>query len=485
LRTLNEFAEKYFEPIFNAKKRVWVCSPWISRFYVERLYDLSRKNVEVRIVTSDDEYNAATYSYLSHLMSKDSKSRSTNFDVHFIKKEVVHSKIYVVDDVYAIAGAVNFTFTGLTKQTNNFTVYEGQEVEPIIRDFTRLWIGFKSENVRPTQSTIKNLLPLIPYEKANLVEIKNAIILRKTSAKLTIDPYYKIVYSLLENVRLPWYQQTVIEDKGTVIVDASSGKLLNNFESSDHTTRMKIRDLRDIQPLKETVLESSENYVLENHQWDVKVDDYKAEALARNFIKERNRRNIPYNDRNNGQMYQPYVPFDRAITIISKELLMLPTWSFSYEFKGKNYEKQLLASSGYRLKTSFHIDGAVCEDCGSSVSKDKAVYCGSCREWLCSSEIIPCSSCQKTFHKEHINKVCSICNQVLCNNCETACPICNRQQGKNHLIECDDCGVSHCSKCTIISGLILKKSRCLNCDKIYQEERKHSKEKSLWKKIVD
>jgi len=179
LRTLNEFAEKYFEPIFNAKKRVWVCSPWISKSYVERLYDLSRKNVEVRIVTSDDEYNKATYSYLSQLLSKDSKSRSTNFDVHFIKKEVVHSKIYVVDDVYAITGAVNFTFTGLTKQTNNFTVFEGQEVEPIIKDFTRLWIGFKSENVCPTQSTIKNLLPLIPYEKANIVGIKNAIILKK------------------------------------------------------------------------------------------------------------------------------------------------------------------------------------------------------------------------------------------------------------------------------------------------------------------
>ena len=86
MRTLNEFAEKYFEPIFNAKKMVWVCSPWISKLYAERLYDLSRKNVEVRIVTSDNEYNAATYSFLSQIMAnKMQKAEATNFDVHLEK----------------------------------------------------------------------------------------------------------------------------------------------------------------------------------------------------------------------------------------------------------------------------------------------------------------------------------------------------------------------------------------------------------------
>lgn len=156
LRTMNELAWKYVEPIFYAKKSAWVCSPWISKSYAERLYDLSRKGIEVRIITSDDTYNADTYSYLSQL------SQTTNFDTHFIRKEAVHSKIYVVDEKYAVTGAVNFTYTGLNRQTNNFTIAENEEVEPIVKDFMRLWIGFKSENVRPTQMTIKDILPIIP-----------------------------------------------------------------------------------------------------------------------------------------------------------------------------------------------------------------------------------------------------------------------------------------------------------------------------------
>jgi HKD family nuclease len=488
MRPLNEFAEKYFEPFFYAKKMVWVCSPWISKSYAQRLYDLSRRGVEVRIVTSDDEYNSATFSYLSQLMSKDSKNQSTNFDVHFIKKEVVHSKIYVVDENYAITGAVNLTFTGLTKQTNNFTIFEGQEVQAIIKDFTRLWIGFKSENVCPTQSTLKDVLPIIPYEKAVLPRIKNWSILKTTSAKLSIQPYYRISYSLLENVRLPWYQQAVVEDKGTVIIDARNAELLNYQESKNHLKFLIIRELSNISPLKETVIDVPSSYELENHEWDVKLDSYKSEDLTRNYIKEKNRRQIPYNEKNqNGTLnqvhYQPYVPYDRAITILSNELLLLPIWSFRYVFKDKTYENIMLASSGQILKTSFHNDGAVCEDCGNPVSNQEILKCPNCNKWVCTSETILCSSCHKTFHKEHLHKICSICNQVLCNDCDTTCPLCNQKQGRNHLVQCNDCGISFCPNCTVTSGLFLKKNRCLNCEKKFQEKKKQDKEKSLWKKI--
>ena len=203
------------------KKRAWVCSPWISKFYAEKLFNLSRQGVEVRVVTSDDVYNADTYSYLSQL------PQTTNFDVHFVKKETVHSKIYVIDDKYAVAGSVNFTYRGLNQQTNNFVIYENQEIEPVANNFKSLWIGFKSENIRPTQSTLENILPIQPYDKAVIPEIINSNVLDVASAKLFVRPYYKIQYSLLENVRLPWYQQTVVEDKGMVIIDASTAEVLN------------------------------------------------------------------------------------------------------------------------------------------------------------------------------------------------------------------------------------------------------------------
>jgi HKD family nuclease len=458
LRTLNELASKYVEPIFRAKKSAWVCSPWISKSYAEKLYDLSRRGVEVRIITSDDTYNADTYSYLSQL------SQTTNFDVHFVKKGAVHSKIYVVDGEYAVTGAVNFTYTGLYKQTNNFTVAENEEVEPIVKDFMRLWIGFKSENVRPTQSTFKNMLPIMPYEKAVLVEIKNANILETLNAKLIINPYYKIQYSLLENVRLPWYQQTVVEDKGLVVIDANSGEVLNYNESTNYTSNAVIRELKRTTPLKEAVIDSSEKYDLENREWDIKVDNYKAEELARNYIKERNRKNIPYDDRRQGRKYQPYLPSDRAITILSKDLLLVPTWHFKYVFKDKNFARVILASSGEILASSFHKGGAICEDCDESISAQNASRCPICNKWFCLSEMVACSSCQNTFHKKHLYKTCTICNQILCSDCATVCPICNREYGKNHSVTCRDCGTTLCSNCIITSGMVLKKRRCPNCD---------------------
>jgi HKD family nuclease len=458
LRTLNELASKYVEPIFHAKKSAWVCSPWISKSYAEKLYDLSRRGVEVRIITSDDTYNADTYSYLSQL------SQTTNFDVHFIKKEAVHSKIYVVDDKYAVTGAVNFTYTGLNRQTNNFTVAENEEVEPIVKDFMRLWIGFKSENVRPTQSTLKNMLPIMPYEKAVLAEINNADILETLYAKLIINPYYKIQYSLLESVRLPWYQQTVVEDKGLVVIDANSGEVLNYNESTNYTSNAVIRELKRITPLKQAVIDFSEKYDLENREWDVKVDNYKAEALAINYIKGRNRKNIPYDDRNEGRKYQSYLPSDRAITILSKDLLLVPTWHFEYAFKDKNFARVLLASSGEILTSSFQKGGAICEDCGKSISGQNAGHCPICNKWLCPSEWVACSSCQNTFHKKHLYKTCTICKQILCNDCVTVCPICNKEYGKNHSVACRDCGLTLCSNCIITSGIVLKKRRCPNCD---------------------
>jgi len=222
--------------------------------------------------------------------------------------------------------------------------------------------------------------------------------------------------------------------------------------------------LNNIAPLKEAVIDNSEKYDVENREWDVKVDSRKADALTRNDIKEKNRRNIPYNERNQGMKYQPYLPDDRAITILSQDLHLVPTWHFKYTFKDKNFEKIFLASSGGILRSSFHKDGAICEDCGNSISVDKVYQCPNCHEWLCPSETAVCSSCQRVFHKEHLNKTCPICKQILCEDCVTTCPICNREYGIDHSVHCRDCGVVLCSSCVITSGLILKKRRCPSCE---------------------
>lgn len=328
----------------------------------------------------------------------------------------------------------------------------------------RLWIGFKSENIRPTQSSLKNILPVIPYERAVIPEIINNNLLQRTYAKLTIIPYYKIQYSLLENVRLPWYQQVVVEDKGTVIINVNTAELLNARSTNYETSPKIIKELSRVPPVKELVIEASANYQLENREWDIKVDDYKAEALANNCIKERNHRNIPYDDRYEGRKYQAYLPSHRAITILSKDLILVPIWHFKYSFKGKNFERMILASSGEILASDFLKRGVLCEECGKIISKESAYHCLSCNKWVCSLELIECSSCQGIIHKIHPHKICSVCNQALCDNCTVICPVCNKEYGQNHSVSCRDCGIIVCSSCIEISGLFLKKKRCPSCE---------------------
>jgi len=421
------------------------------------------QGVEVRIVTSDDVYNAETYSYLSQL------PQTTNFDVHFVKKETVHSKIYVIDDKYAVEGSVNFTYRGLNQQTNNFVIYENQEADQVANDFKSLWIGFKSENIPPTQSTLENILPIQPYEKAVVPEIINSNILKVVSAKLFVRPYYKIRYSLLENVRLPWYQQTVVEDGGTVVIDAGTADVLNYNQSSNYDSSLRILELIKVVPLKKSVIDFSDKYEFENQQWNVKINNYKSEDLAIDYIKQKNRQELHYNDKYQGLKYISYVPSNRAITILSNDLILVPTWQFRYVFMDKEFERVLLASSGEILKSSFHNGGVVCEECGGSIPKQSAYHCVDCKKWLCTSEVTACSSCKGIFHIDHLSKICPICNELLCDNCATICPICKRLYGKNHSETCKDCGLLLCSDCIVCSGTVFKKKRCPKCELKYKK----------------
>lgn len=263
---------------------------------------------------------------------------------------------------------------------------------------------------------------------------------------------------------MPWYQQTVVEDKGLVVIDASTAEVLNYHQSSNYDASMRIKELSKIVPLKESVIDFSDRFEFENQQWNVKINNYKSEDLAIDYIKQKNHLVLPYNDKYEGLKYQPYAPSNRAITIRSNDLILVPTWHFRYAFKDKKFERELLASSGEILTSSFHKGGVVCEECGKSISKNNAHHCASCNKWLCPSEVVTCSSCEGIFHKEHLLKTCSICNEILCFDCITVCPICNRIYGKNHSETCRDCGSILCSDCIISSGILFKKKRCPKCE---------------------
>ena len=227
---------------------------------------------------------------------------------------------------------------------------------------------------------------------------------------------------------------------------------------------MKIKELKRVVPSKEAVIDFSDKYEFENQQWNVKINNYKSEDLAIDYIKQKNRQNLPYNDKYEGLKYQSYAPSNRAITIRSNDLVLVPTWHFRYAFMGREFERVLLASSGEILKSSFHKGGVVCEECGCRYLRIVHFVVRIVKNGCALLEVVTCSSCKGIFHKKHLSKTCPICNETLCNDCIAFCPICKRTYGKNHSETCRDCGLLLCSACVITSGIIFKKKRCPKCN---------------------
>jgi len=51
-------AGSQIEPVlWNARESVWIISPWVGENYAKRLVLLSQKGIEVRLVTSNVDYN--------------------------------------------------------------------------------------------------------------------------------------------------------------------------------------------------------------------------------------------------------------------------------------------------------------------------------------------------------------------------------------------------------------------------------------------
>ena len=59
--------------LWNARKSIWIISPWLGKSYAKQLASLSQKGIEIRIITSDVEYNSESLQILRALMNPNLK----------------------------------------------------------------------------------------------------------------------------------------------------------------------------------------------------------------------------------------------------------------------------------------------------------------------------------------------------------------------------------------------------------------------------
>jgi phosphatidylserine/phosphatidylglycerophosphate/cardiolipin synthase-like enzyme len=130
--------------LWNAKESVWIISPWIGKNYAERLASLSQKGIEVRIVTSNVDYNGESLEVFK--ASENPKLMLLVLDKE--KAAFIHSKIYLVDKLHAISGSANLTYSGLNKNVESLNIAKtNEEVQQIEMDFMRTWMKFERKSM--------------------------------------------------------------------------------------------------------------------------------------------------------------------------------------------------------------------------------------------------------------------------------------------------------------------------------------------------
>lgn len=179
------------EPILNsAKNSIWIASPWLGRQYAEKLASLSQEGIEVRIITSNVDYNVESLEILNASANPNLLLLILDRDRSDEKSTFVHSKIYIVDNTHAISGSANLTYSGLNSNVESLSIAETKdELQQIENDFMRIWMSFerkkmsKEELSSGTSHSIRNALPL----SHNFGNIDNP---KVKSKKLIYHPYY-------------------------------------------------------------------------------------------------------------------------------------------------------------------------------------------------------------------------------------------------------------------------------------------------------
>ena len=111
----------FLDELFNAKQNLRICSPWISKNYLEELISLSNNSVQIFLITSEDQYG---YN-INKLLDEEQTGHKINYK--FTPSSEVHSKIYVIDDRFAVIGSANLTLQGLKREQDNHVAYTKDE----------------------------------------------------------------------------------------------------------------------------------------------------------------------------------------------------------------------------------------------------------------------------------------------------------------------------------------------------------------------
>lgn len=386
-----DFAGAHIRPLLdNAKKSLWIISPWLGKDYAQILTSISQKGIEVRIITSKNKFNIESLEII-----KASENPNLHFLVFDEKATFIHSKIYLADNKNGISGSANLTYSGLNTNVESLNFAETkEEIEQLERDFMRIWLkyekeGLPKEEILANIYSIRNALPL----PINYLETIDQPHIEKRA--LLYYPYFFFEYSFRGSVIST---PLVFEDHNLIVIDGINRQIIDNDyplieeiknkTATDYSLKsdnkfsfeMRHPDNLNLTQAHELAVE----YVIKkNTKKYRKLKDDKGKI--RYYVPEsRGMAILKENTQYYGQKAESrvYVPERHNISFIREDLVEVPIWHLEmYEPDNLKHQKVLLASS-------------------------ETVW----------NDLIFCPICQnKLLIKDSMN--CTVCNKILCQRC--------------------------------------------------------------------
>jgi phosphatidylserine/phosphatidylglycerophosphate/cardiolipin synthase-like enzyme len=161
-RSLGTFLELM---IFSANKLLWVSSPSLSPKYAQKLVDLSKKGVDIKVITSAYK-NEEAVNIIKNSLKPERNARgeirgdwvSPPLDYLILKKNssIQKVKMYIVDGKQAIIGSLSLTEEELYNSIEYIVILDDpRDVEKMMDDFISLWklyVGLGDDFMECTRS---------------------------------------------------------------------------------------------------------------------------------------------------------------------------------------------------------------------------------------------------------------------------------------------------------------------------------------------
>ena len=339
--------------------------PWLQEEYAKDLAGLSQRGIEVRIITSKENYNLDSIEILKASENPNLHFRVLDRDSPQDKATFIHAKIYLADKKYGISVLANLTYSGLNNNVESLSIAENEEeVQQIERDFMRLWLKYENKSMSKdelssgTTYSIRKALPV----SNNLAIINQP----NTEGKvLSYYPYYFFQYIFRGSVRSP---PLLFEDAGTLLLDGVTRRIF-----SDNSLANEVNN----NPATDYIVNTEGNYKLEIVQ--PKITDYhEARELAYDDITKRNTRKY-WQHYGNRSYERLFVPRRYNISIVKSDFVQVPVWYLDVHGQdGLKHYKIIFASSG-----SVWIDSVYCPVCQTRTWRRDMTNCEACGKLVC------------------------------------------------------------------------------------------------------